>query len=414
MIEAQLKKIAAICAGFMFFVIGISFLLETEPDSKALAVNNQVENELQQSDNKGDNSGADKEFAGAGNSEQTSANEGIGYMVMSQGNPLVDNTRWQELSNIFAGNIQIILPAAQDGSVVTIDEDYVSNSLDISIDNSLYELQDMTAVQRIVDGKYYMGEHDETMTDDPVRKFSVKRTQSKQYADTYCTDIRIKLDSIYAYNMFTFDDVMCIDVINPRQLYENIIVLDAGHGGPDAGCSSTNHRYYEKDIVLDIVNRLKMKLDNTNIKVYYTRLDDTGLSLHKRVNVANELAADMFISIHCNYYDRYWVPGVNGAEALYSSVCKQHKDNSRKLAQSILDSLTDECGIRKRGIINRKRELHILRNSKVPSTIIEVGYMSDTKELKKLTTKKEVNKIAGGIYDGIIKAYKNIYEKDIQ
>ena len=108
------------------------------------------------------------------------------------------------------------------------------------------------------------------------------------------------------------------------------------------------------------------------------------------------------------------MPGVDGAETLYSSVCKKQKNKSRELAETILDAFTDATGIRKRGVINRKKELHILRESEVPSVIIEAGYMSDSGDLKRLTTKKYVNKMVNGIYDGVITSYKNIYGKDIQ
>lgn len=429
MMEAGLKKIAAICAGFMLFVIGLSVLFETEPESTVFAGNNTDQGSIQniEEHTNGQNTEdvwnelytQDVQDAYA---EPVVQQDDVwqadvpvaSYMLMSQGVALVDSERWKAIRGEFVGDIQIILPAVPAEAVVTYADDYVARTLDIKIDNSVYELQDINFIQRIANGKYYIGKHDALLSEDPVRKINLNRYESNTYAGRFCTDIRLKLNSVYSYEIHTFDDVMCIDVINPRKIYDNVIVLDAGHGGEDTGSCSTNGRYYEKNIALNIIKRLKKKLDKTNIKAYYTRLDDTGLALHQRVDLANALAADMFISVHCNSYKYYWLPGVNGAEALYSSVCKEQKDKSRKLARTILNNVTKATGIKKREVVNRKRDLHILRESTVPTTIIEVGYISDSNDISRLIGADNVKKVADGIYKGIIKYYKNTYGKEIQ
>lgn len=421
MTETQLKKTAVILVGFVLLVIGTVLLKRgTETISVGTGEGNfQVHNMEGESDLlSGIISAVSRNKDGqnndAGVTGQTDGLTDEAYMVMSQGTALVDSGRWKKLKEKFRGGSQIILPGTPEGAVITYDTDYMARTINIKIDKSVYELPDVNCVQRISDGRYYIGEHDALLPGDPVRKIFFSRHESDTYAGTYCTDIMLTLDSIYEYDIHTFDDVMCIDMLNPHQVYENVIVVDAGHGGPDDGCHSVNGRYYEKDITLDIVKQLKKKLDKMDIKVYYTRLDDSGRSLHERVSAANAVKADMFVSIHCNSYEYYWLPGVNGAEALYSSVCKKQKKKSKKAAEIILDSVTDATGIRKREVINRKNELHILRKSKVPATIIEVGYISDSNDLKRLVGRKNIKKTAEGIYNGIIKAYKNIYEKEIQ
>ena len=414
MIEAELKKIAAICAGFLLLLILICVLYEEEPEGTAFAGNNTDRGSIQNIE----------EHIIQQNTEDSPDELNIqnvqaevpqaSYMLMSQGTALVDYERWKAISGEFVGDIQIILPAVPAQAAITYTDDYVARTLDIKIDNSVYEIADLNLIQRIANGKYYIGKHDALLSEDPVRKIAVNRYESNTYAGTFCTDIRLKLNSVYAYEIHTFDDVMCIDVINPRKLYDNVIVLDAGHGGEDTGCCTTDGRYYEKSIALDIIKRLKKKLDKTNIKVYYTRLNDTGLALHQRVDLANALAADMFISVHCNSYKYYWLPGVNGAEGLYSAVCKEQKDKSRKLARTILNNVTKATGIKKRGVINRKRDLHILRESTVPTTIIEVGYISDSNDKSRIVGPDNVKKVADGIYKGIKKYYKNTYGKIIQ
>ncbi|MDE6635055.1 MAG: N-acetylmuramoyl-L-alanine amidase, partial [Lachnospiraceae bacterium] len=150
-----------------------------------------------------------------------------------------------------------------------------------------------------------------------------------------------------------------------------------------------------------------------DIKVYYTRLKDETVYLRPRVTLANDVKADMFISVHCNYYDRFWRYTVNGAETLYSSKNKNMKGKSKKLADIMLDNYTGGLSIRKRGVIDRKKELFILKKSRVPSTIVELGYMSDKNDLKCLTSSKKRKKIVDGLYNGIVEAYASMYGKTV-
>lgn len=84
-----------------------------------------------------------------------------------------------------------------------------------------------------------------------------------------------------------------------------VVVLDAGHGGHDQGCRGNTQK--EKDITLDVVTRTGKLLENAlgdSIKVVYTRYDDTFIPLTERAAIANDAAADLFISVHVNSIDR--------------------------------------------------------------------------------------------------------------
>ena len=80
------------------------------------------------------------------------------------------------------------------------------------------------------------------------------------------------------------------------------VVIDAGHGGKDAGCVSKDGRTYEKNLTLAIAKQLgqKIKAAYPEVKVYYTRLTDRYLTLNERADIANRNNADLFISIHIN------------------------------------------------------------------------------------------------------------------
>lgn len=183
---------------------------------------------------------------------------------------------------------------------------------------------------------------------------------------------------------------------------EKILVLDAGHGGKDEGAWDQSGNPVEKKLNLTVVKLLKEKFDQTpGIQVHYTRLTDTLVPKKKRVAMANKLKADAFVSIHCNASD----PGdtaSRGIETLYSKR-KTGKSmiSNQALAQQIVDSLSASTGLKNRGTI-RREGLYLMHHSKVPTTIVEIGYISNKSDLKYLNSKKGREKIVEGIYNGIM------------
>lgn len=242
----------------------------------------------------------------------------------------------------------------------------------------------------------------------------VNNIDTKYLKDKEKTVITFDLNGVYEYEIKETEDAYLIRFFDLHSIYDKIIVVDAGHGGGDNGCGSRDSVCYEKMVTLAVVKELKEKLDNTDIKVYYTRLEDKNVYLRPRVRLANDVGADMFVSIHCNYYDRYWLYDVDGSETLYSSVRKSVAKDSKKLAQIMLDNLAETTTLSKRSVIDRGVSLYILKKSKVPATIVEMGYMSDREDLKYLLSEKKRKKIVNGLYNGIIAAYKKMYGKTVE
>lgn len=183
---------------------------------------------------------------------------------------------------------------------------------------------------------------------------------------------------------------------------DKVLVLDAGHGGTDEGAWDQSGNPVEKKFNLMVVKMLKEKFDQTpGIQVYYTRLTDTLVPKKKRVAMANKLKADAFVSIHCNASD----PGdtaSRGIETLYSKrKTGKSKISNQALAQQIVDSLSASTGLKNRGTI-RREGLYLMHHSKVPATIVEIGYISNKSDLKYLNSTKGREKIVEGIYNGIM------------
>lgn len=181
-----------------------------------------------------------------------------------------------------------------------------------------------------------------------------------------------------------------------------VIVLDAGHGGMDEGASSANGKAQEKKYTLLLAKKVKYLLEQKGIIVHMTRTKDTDVTKAARVQLANTAGASLFVSIHCNTSDA-WDTSANGLECLYATNKKALATQNKKLAKTILQSLTNTTKLKKRGVIKRNG-LYILRKAKIPSTIVEVGYLSNKKDLKKIIKESGQNAIAQGISDGIVQA----------
>src|SRR5699024_2637828 len=172
------------------------------------------------------------------------------------------------------------------------------------------------------------------------------------------------------------------------------IVIDAGHGGYDSDKSGNG--LGDKANTLEIYKRVKRKVEDQDYKVIMTRTIDKYVSLNKRTDLANDSSADLFVSIHVNS------GGGNGPETWWYN--KGYKPTeSKRLAQLIQKEVIKETKANNRGIKNGN--LHVNRESKMPSSLVEVGFIDNKQEAKKLNTKSYQERIAKGIVSGIEKYF---------
>lgn len=222
----------------------------------------------------------------------------------------------------------------------------------------------------------------------------------------YTSDLFIELDSVYTYSLYEDDSYYYIDLKKPQEVYDRVLVIDAGHGGKDAGALSRGEEYYEKNINLDILLHLKELLDKENIKVYYTRTADDQVYLRPRVELANSVDCDFFISIHCNANT---VSGPNGSEIYYYDTDFKGV-KAEDLATLFLEELKDNTSLKKRYIMKKKDdEIYILKKAVVPAILIEVGYLTNNKDMKYLSKSDNRKAVAQGIFNSIMKAYELYY-----
>ncbi|NSW90652.1 MAG: N-acetylmuramoyl-L-alanine amidase [Firmicutes bacterium] len=179
-----------------------------------------------------------------------------------------------------------------------------------------------------------------------------------------------------------------------------VVVIDPGHGGNEPGAVYGGIK--EKNLNLDIARKLQALLKAEGITVYMTRSDDSYVGLSQRSALANRVNVDMLISIHNNAYKN---SSVTGTMTLYYPYSGVNKDglSSKTLASIVQNEMSKLLGSRNIGIVPRS-DLTVLRASRVPAVIVEVGYMSNYNELSKLKSDSYRQKAAEAIKKAILKA----------
>ncbi len=221
-----------------------------------------------------------------------------------------------------------------------------------------------------------------------------------------------------------------IEPEGPVSLRPCRIIIDPGHGGKDPGAIGTAGTY-EKDIVLDIAKRVKTILEESQYDVKMTRSDDTFISLEQRTEIASQFVADIFISIHANASTTGRASGlevyaprplerqeqkdpqrIRNHDLLFSKLAMQRHNKSVEnivtdmlysfksseslaLARAISEGIEQETRARNRGVY--KAGFCVLRNTLMPAVLIEVGFLSNSREERQLNSNQYRQKIAEGI-----------------
>jgi N-acetylmuramoyl-L-alanine amidase len=169
-----------------------------------------------------------------------------------------------------------------------------------------------------------------------------------------------------------------------------VVVIDPGHGGPDPGAVGIGN-IYEKEIVLDVARQVAANLEQQGIAVVMTRQADVDLDLQPRVDIAEQVNATVFVSIHANAISMSR-PDINGLETYYF-------DSGISLAQSIHQGVLETTGTRDRGV--RKARFFVLRQTSMPSVLVETGFVTGSEDVANFNNPTYRSRLAQGIALGI-------------
>ena len=234
-----------------------------------------------------------------------------------------------------------------------------------------------------------------------------------------------------------------VDKAHPKR--DIIVVVDPGHGGKDPGAIGSKGQR-EKDVVLSIAQLLAKRLKREKgFDVKLVRNDDFFVPLRKRVDIARQHKADMFISVHADAAPRLTASGAsvyalseggatsatarfmaqreNGADLLGATTLLNLKDKDPMLAGVILDMSMNatiasslQLGSSVLGSLQNITTLHqkrveqagfaVLKSPDVPSILVETGFISNTQDAQRLVTARHQQAVADGLFDGLKKYFE--------
>ena len=235
------------------------------------------------------------------------------------------------------------------------------------------------------------------------------------------------------------------------------IVIDPGHGGHDPGCISADRKTQEKNIALDIAKRLSRKIEASlpGVKAVLTRSDDRFVTLSGRADIANDIGADLFISIHVNaqakgtsangysihclgqssvqgndlfsknlelckrensvilleddYKTRYqgFDPSDPQSYILFSLMQNAHLEHSLMFAEDVANAMKGGPIARSRGV--SQDPFWVLWRTTMPSVLVEVGFITNANDLSAMRTQEGRDKIAENLLKAV-QTFKKRYD----
>ena len=236
------------------------------------------------------------------------------------------------------------------------------------------------------------------------------------------------------------------DAARPTAQPLQLVVLDAGHGGHDPGATGPSG-LTEKEVVLDVTKRVARMVEEgrLGIKVALTRSTDVFVPLRDRTNFANKQRADLFVSIHANAHPRSVSEGVetyflsseatdnearqvaaieNGVVQLETPASRARTDalksilwdlaqsefqqESSFLAETVQDSMTHSLQLVNRGV--KQAGFYVLGGAAMPAILVEIGFLTNPKEERKLGTPDHREAVAKAIYAGLVE-YKRRHDQ---
>lgn len=187
-----------------------------------------------------------------------------------------------------------------------------------------------------------------------------------------------------------------------------VVVVDAGHGVPDEG-AEVGDGTTEAQTNLKIALKLQNLLEQSGCIVILTRSDENGIydlesktlkqkkisDIRNRVKIGNESSADIFVSIHLNKIPQQQYDG-------WQTFYNKNSEQGQKLAKQIQANLNEAIQKENKRVAAKIENIYIINNVEIPTTIVECGFLSNTKEKELLLTDSYQNRLAWGIYNGII------------
>ncbi|MBE5881575.1 MAG: N-acetylmuramoyl-L-alanine amidase [Lachnospiraceae bacterium] len=291
-------------------------------------------------------------------------------------------------------SLNMFLPAGTEEKHVTIENDYMNKILRICISKQ---------TEKPVTGEWFY-EH-------PLQ-INAFAEGVKLDEDANMVTISLPFESVFEwetkYGKKSGQNCLYVQLTQPKEKYERIVVLDAGHGGADTGyiVSGVDETTVleEEELALAVVTKAGSLLEKEGIHVYYTRQENNP-SEEERVALANETQADMLISVHADYADD---TSLYGMRTIYNETYFIPNFASADLAYLLLEKVAASTNEKAIGFEPASGESYMIQNAMVPVAQLNIGYLSNKQEQKLLGREDYIDRIASGICDAVKAGYKEI------
>jgi N-acetylmuramoyl-L-alanine amidase len=351
-------------------------------------------------------------------------------------------------NNVLIGEVNTIKNkkffSVNDFIEVTNSRKYINNKTQkivFYVDNKKIKITSQITFIEIEDNLFQLSEKVVNKNDNyyvPTESFFYIIQNLSDSSSIKYTDNEVRLTSISTIK----EPLKSVDLRSEKEKWEfKTIVIDAGHGGKDPGAVGYRGTK-EKDIALDVAKRLEKKLSkNMNVKIVMTRDEDVFLRLSERTKIANESNGNLFISIHTNAAENRrasgfetFLIGPNKNEAAVrvaareNAVLELEGANNKKLtnedlikatiAQSAFASKSEQFAsmvqkeIKKR-VQSRDRGVkqagfYVLMGASMPNVLVELGFISNPSEEKKLRSPQYRDQLATAIYRAVEQYQKTL------
>lgn len=208
--------------------------------------------------------------------------------------------------------------------------------------------------------------------------------------------LKFKMDSLQEYISTMDDNMLEVAGCKPKDIYSFVVVIDPVGGGRETGLCS--YVYREKELALKIVKLIQRDCALSDIKLYFTRMEDVEVSAEERTALVRDVDADLYIrigaaensaeediyGIQSYYNEEYFIPGFGNVD----------------LADIVTKAVTIATSNRALGLIPAEKD-SILREINIPAVQLSVGFLSNNKERNLLQQEAYLEKVAEGIVNAI-------------
>lgn len=280
-------------------------------------------------------------------------------------------------------SIYFSLPAFATGAAVTDTDCYYNNQFMITVNSDISSHLQVTPL--VVNNPVVTGYDVQVSGGNTILTFTTSKLQG--------------------YKVTVDNGMVAVKVGEPKDVYSNIVVLDCGHGGTDPGAQAGG--YKEADLNYAMLYTCAKKYfdsSTSKVKAYWTRYNDTFISLDDRAAFASAVGADLFVSLHMNSA----TSSASGTEVYYSSnnnTTLQNGLNSNAMAGMYLSSVVSTFGSKNRGV--KTANYVVIKKNTVPAVLIELGFISNDGDRAKLVDPTMQENVAKAIYD----TTESVFEK---